>query len=53
VLKVVSASATDTSVRLPPAPDAPPRLTLYTCTMPHSPSRIVVVAQAVIDGNTL
>lgn len=46
VLTVYAVADSDVSVRQPPAdPNAPPQLTLLTCTIPHTPSRIVVVAQ--------
>ncbi|RYF36978.1 MAG: class D sortase [Cytophagaceae bacterium] len=39
-----TAASTDWSVTLPPANGAPPVLTLLTCTIPHTPSRVVVKA---------
>lgn len=39
-----SASSSDWSVTLPPAPGSPPVLTLMTCTLPHTPSRVIVKA---------
>lgn len=38
------ASASDWSVVAQPAPGSPPMLTLVTCTLPHTPNRVVVRA---------
>jgi sortase A len=35
------------TLQAPPAADAAPRLTLYTCSLPHGPNRIVVTANLV------
>ena len=36
---------TDLSVLQPPSPGSAPHLTLLTCTIPHSPQRIAVIAE--------
>ncbi len=41
---ITSTSASDWSVTRPPAAGATPVLTLLTCTLPHTPSRVVVKA---------
>ncbi len=41
---IETASASDWRVTLPPARGARPILTLLTCTLPHTPSRVVVRA---------
>ncbi len=41
---ISSTSASDWSTTLPPATGARPVLTLLTCTLPHTPSRVVVKA---------
>jgi LPXTG-site transpeptidase (sortase) family protein len=46
VVSVRTVSESDGSVRLPPTePNARPRLTLITCTLPHTPNRIIVTAE--------
>ena len=46
VLGQFSANDSDTSVLRPSPQDRPPRLTLITCTVPHSWRRIVLVAES-------
>ena len=41
---ISSTSASDWSATFPPAPGQRPVLTLLTCTLPHTPSRVVVKA---------
>lgn len=41
---ISTASASDWRVTLPPAPNERPILTLVTCTLPHTPSRVVLRA---------
>jgi sortase A len=54
VLTVQTVAESDSTVRLPPTePNAAPRLTLYTCTLPHTSNRIVITAQAVTENNAL
>jgi LPXTG-site transpeptidase (sortase) family protein len=53
--QIVSVHAThdsDINVLRPPPPGEPPRLTLLTCTVPRSTSRIVLVAQLVPPPET-
>lgn len=46
VVEVTTVSDTDTTVlRAPDDENAPPRLTLITCTLPHTSNRIVAVAE--------
>ncbi|MBV9470194.1 MAG: sortase, partial [Abitibacteriaceae bacterium] len=48
VAKMTVTHATDTAILDDPInPDAAPRLTLYTCAIPHGSKRIVVVANQV------
>ncbi|BCM91080.1 hypothetical protein IAD21_02944 [Abditibacteriota bacterium] len=39
---ITTTSASDWSVTRPPAPGSAPVLTLLTCTLPHTPSRVIV-----------
>lgn len=41
---ITTTSASDWSVTRLPAPGSPPVLTLMTCTLPHTPSRVIVKA---------
>lgn len=50
VAKMTVTHATDSAILADPAnPNAAPRLTLYTCAIPHGSKRIVVVANQVED----
>lgn len=46
VVQMFNSADTDSSIKNPPAdPNAPPMLTLYTCTLPISTTRIIITAQ--------
>jgi len=49
VLSVQTVSESDYSVLKPPADPNTMRLTLITCTLPHSPNRLIVIADKVPD----
>jgi sortase A len=45
VVETATVSDMDTTILQPPAAGAAPRLTLITCTVPHSSERLVVTAE--------
>jgi sortase A len=52
IVSVYATHDSDISVLRPPPPGEPPRLTLLTCTVQRSTSRIVLVAQLVPPPQT-
>jgi sortase A len=52
VVQTFTVADTDSSIKQAPTdPNSPPLLTLYTCTIPRTTTRIVVTAQLVPDGS--
>lgn len=50
VIQTFTVADTDTHIRQPPSdPKAPPMLTLFTCTLPRTATRVVVTAQLLTD----
>ena len=46
VIQIYTVADTDTQIRRPPTdPNSPPLLTLFTCTLPRTATRVVVTAQ--------
>ena len=50
VIQIYTVADTDTHIRRPPTdPNSPPLLTLFTCTIPRTATRVVVTAQLLPD----